>query len=108
MKKVLVFAAVLVAAVCSAKAEVKFGYDAGAEIVSAYIWRGQYNGGLSFQPDLEIGFDSEHMSLRVGVPRMISTPTRILYRKWTSSVIYRSSVQPSVSTIISILTVIPS
>lgn len=66
MKKVLVFAAVLVAAVCSAKAEVKFGYDAGAEIVSAYIWRGQYNGGLSFQPDLEIGFDSEHMSLRVG------------------------------------------
>ena len=66
MKKVLVFAAVLLAAVCSAKAEVKFGYDAGAEIVSAYIWRGQYNGGLSFQPDLEIGFDSEHMSLRVG------------------------------------------
>ena len=57
MKKVLVMAAALVAAVCSAKAEVEFAYDAGAELVSSYIWRGQYNGGLSLQPDLEIGYD---------------------------------------------------
>lgn len=58
----------LVAAV-AAKAEVEFAYDAGAELVSAYIWRGQYNGGLSFQPDLEIGFDAvdEAISFRAGV-----------------------------------------
>ncbi len=66
MKRVLVLAAAVMAVVISAKAEVEFAYDAGAEIVSAYIWRGQYNGGLSFQPDVEIGFDGEHTSLRVG------------------------------------------
>ena len=59
-------AAALVAAVCSAKAEVEFAYDAGAELVSSYIWRGQYNGGLSLQPDLEIGYDGSHSSLRIG------------------------------------------
>lgn len=66
MKRVLVLVAAVMAVVISAKAEVEFAYDAGAEIVSAYIWRGQYNGGLSFQPDVEIGFDGEHTSLRVG------------------------------------------
>ena len=59
-------AAALVAAVCSTKAEVEFAYDAGAELVSSYIWRGQYNGGLSLQPDLEIGYDGSHSSLRIG------------------------------------------
>lgn len=65
-KKVLVLVAAMTAVVLSAEAEVEFAYDAGAEIVSAYIWRGQYNGGLSFQPDVEVGFDGEHTSLRVG------------------------------------------
>lgn len=46
---------------------VEFAYDAGAELVSAYLWRGQYNGGLSFQPDVEVGFDGEHTSFRFGV-----------------------------------------
>ena len=59
----------MVAAVLTAKAEVEFAYDAGAEIVSSYIWRGQYNGGLSFQPDLEIGFNAmdEAIEFRAGV-----------------------------------------
>lgn len=46
---------------------VEFAYEAGAELVSAYLWRGQYNGGLSLQPDLEIGYDGDHTSLRFGV-----------------------------------------
>ena len=66
MKKVLVMLTAMVAVVVSAKAEISFGYDAGAEIVTSYIWRGQYNGGLSFQPDLEVGFDADHMFFRVG------------------------------------------
>lgn len=57
------FAAILMSSRIQA---VEFGYDAGAELVSAYIWRGQYNGGLSFQPDVAVGFDAEHSSLRVG------------------------------------------
>lgn len=68
MKKIYLLVA-LVLPVLVAKAEgpsVTFAYDAGAELVSAYLWRGQYNGGLSFQPDLEIGYDGEHTSLRVG------------------------------------------
>ena len=57
------------AVVMSAKAEVEFAYDAGAELVSAYIWRGQYNGGLSFQPDVELGFNAadEAVEFRAGV-----------------------------------------
>ena len=68
MKKVLVTLTALVAVVLSAKAGVDFAYDAGAEIVSAYIWRGQYNGGMSFQPDVEIGFDAadEKIQFRIG------------------------------------------
>lgn len=66
MKKFTLLCAAMVAAVMTAKAEVEFAYDAGAEIVSAYIWRGQYNGGLSLQPDVEIGYDGENTSLRIG------------------------------------------
>lgn len=56
----------MMAAVCSAKAEVSFAYDAGADIVSSYLWRGQYLGGLSFQPNLAVGYDGEKSSLRIG------------------------------------------
>ena len=66
MKKVLVLVAAMMAAVCSAKAEVSFAYDAGADIVSSYLWRGQYLGGLSFQPNLAVGYDGEKSSLRIG------------------------------------------
>lgn len=69
MRKVLVLVAAVMAVVMSAKAEVEFAYDAGAELVSAYIWRGQYNGGLSFQPDVELGFNAadEAVEFRAGV-----------------------------------------
>lgn len=69
MKKVLVFAAALMAVVMSAKAEVEFAYEAGAELVSAYIWRGMYNGGLSFQPEGLVGFNAldEAIQFRAGV-----------------------------------------
>jgi len=68
MKKVLVLVAAVMAVVLSAKAEVEFAYEAGFEAVSAYIWRGQYNGGLSFQPDAEVGFNAldEAIQFRFG------------------------------------------
>ncbi len=66
MKRVLVLVAAVMAVVASAKAEVAFAYEAGAELVSAYIWRGQYNGGLSFQPEALVGYDGEHTSFRIG------------------------------------------
>lgn len=43
-----------------------FAYDAGLDVVSAYLWRGQYLGGLSAQPTLDVGWDSEHTSFRFG------------------------------------------
>lgn len=55
----------LVAAV-AAKAELEFTYTAGAELTSAYLWRGQYNGGLSFQPELGVGFETENIAFNVG------------------------------------------
>lgn len=69
MKKGLVLVAALMAVVCSAKAEVEFAYEAGAELVSAYIWRGMNNGGLSFQPEALVGFDAneEAIQFRAGV-----------------------------------------
>ena len=50
----------LMATVLSARAEknIEFAYEAGADIVSAYLWRGQYNGGLSFQPEALVGFNA--------------------------------------------------
>lgn len=63
----LVVAAILAATTfASASENVEFAYDAYAEVTSTYIWRGQYDGGLSFQPDVAVGFDSEHTSFRVG------------------------------------------
>ena len=69
MKKVLVLLVACMATVLSAKAEVEFAYEAGADIVSAYIWRGQYNGGLSFQPEALVGFNAldGNLEFRAGV-----------------------------------------
>ena len=69
MKKLLVFSVALMATILSAKAEVEFAYEAGAEIVSSYIWRGMYNGGLSFQPEGLVGFNAqdEAIQFRAGV-----------------------------------------
>lgn len=44
----------------------EFAYEVGAEVVSSYLWRGQYNGGLSIQPEALVGFDSKHVSFRIG------------------------------------------
>ena len=52
--------------VTTAIAQVEFTWGVSADLVSAYLWRGQYLGGLSFQPDLSIGFEGEHTSLSVG------------------------------------------
>ena len=69
MKKVLVLVAAMMAVILSAKAEVEFAYEAGADLVSAYLWRGQYNGGLSFQPEGLVGFDANdgNIEFRAGV-----------------------------------------
>jgi len=69
MKKVLVLAAAMIAAVMSVKAETEFAYEAGVELVSSYIWRGQYNGGLSLQPEGLVGFDAKDgaVQFRAGV-----------------------------------------
>lgn len=62
------FAWLLAFVVCSvsAGAQVEFAYTAGADINSAVLWRGIYNGGLSFQPGVEIGYEGQHTSLTVG------------------------------------------
>ncbi|MBQ0119319.1 MAG: hypothetical protein KBS42_06115 [Bacteroidales bacterium] len=65
MKRNLLLVAILAIAL-TAQAKVEFAYEAGAELVSAYLWRGQYNGGLSLQPNVTIGFEGEHTSLQVG------------------------------------------
>lgn len=68
MKKIFTLVVAVMAICLSAKAEVEFAYEAGAEIVSSYIWRGQYNGGLSFQPEGLVGFDAldEAIQFRAG------------------------------------------
>ena len=69
MKKCTLFMALIAMLITPELKAVDFAYDAGAELVSAYLWRGQYNGGLSFQPDLEIGFNAqdEAIEFRAGV-----------------------------------------
>ena len=48
------------------ESKITFAYDAGLDIVSAYLWRGQYLGGLSAQPTVDVGFDNEYVSFRIG------------------------------------------
>ena len=69
MKKITVLVAAVMAVVLSAQAQVEFAYEAGAEVVTAYIWRGMYNGGLSFQPEGLVGFDAldGDLEFRAGV-----------------------------------------
>ncbi|MBR5677720.1 MAG: hypothetical protein IKX20_06250 [Paludibacteraceae bacterium] len=69
MKRVLALFTAVMAVVFSAKAEVEFAYEAGAELVSAYIWRGMNNGGLSIQPEGLVGFDAldEAIQFRAGI-----------------------------------------
>ena len=68
MKKILTLVVALAATVNMAKAEVEFAYEAGWEIVSSYVWRGMYEGGLSFQPNALVGFNAldEHIQFRAG------------------------------------------
>lgn len=66
MKKILSVFLIAFCAVFTAKAEVEFEYEVGAEAVSSYLWRGQYLGGLSFQPNATVGFAGEHTSMQVG------------------------------------------
>jgi hypothetical protein len=62
MKKIFMMAVAMLMAVAVMAEEdngkAKFKYEAGAEVVSSYIWRGLYNGGLSFQPCASVGFVS--------------------------------------------------
>lgn len=70
MKKVLLALAMVCssAAVMAQEGEgiINLGYDAGIDIVSSYLWRGQYLGGLSAQPTLDVGWDSPNTSFRIG------------------------------------------
>lgn len=52
--------------VTAAVAQVEFAWNVSADLVSSYLWRGQYLGGLSIQPGASIGFEGEHTSLSVG------------------------------------------
>jgi len=49
-----------------AQEKLSFSYNTKADLVSCFIWRGMYNGGLSFQPDLSIGWESDHTSFSFG------------------------------------------
>lgn len=65
-----------------AKEGFHLAYDAGAEVVSSYIWRGQYNGALSFQPDLSVGWDSKYTSFRVGTWWSLGASDWKFTKKW--------------------------
>jgi len=72
MKKIFtLFAAIIMTAMVMAEEsgsqKARFTYEAGAEVVSSYIWRGLYNGGLSFQPSASVGFVSAHDKVKFDI-----------------------------------------
>ncbi|MCQ2345294.1 MAG: hypothetical protein MJZ82_00805 [Paludibacteraceae bacterium] len=70
MKKLLGLVVAFVLAmsnILQANAEAEFSYEAGAEVVSAYLWRGTYCGGLSFQPSVSIGYEGDKTSFTFNV-----------------------------------------
>lgn len=60
MKKVLVLLVAVMATIGSVRAweyeNPGFEWSVGADVTSAYIWRGMKYGGLAFQPDVTIGY----------------------------------------------------
>jgi len=68
MKKILTIVALVACMALNAqtKENIQFAYDAGADLTSAWLWRGIFNGGMSFQPTADLGWDSEHTSFRAG------------------------------------------
>ena len=71
MKKIFTLVAAMLMAVmviAQDNGKAKFEYEAGAEVVSSYIWRGLYNGGLSFQPSASVGFvsNSDKVRFKIG------------------------------------------
>lgn len=81
MKKLFSIVLVAFCAILSVKAEVEFSYEAGAEVVSSYLWRGQYLGGLSLQPTVTVGFEGEHTSLAVGAWGSVGASDWHLFKK---------------------------
>ena len=67
MKKIVIIAMGLFMSMI-VLAQHKIETTISGDIVSSYIWRGQYNGGLSFQPDVEVGFNAadEKIQFRIG------------------------------------------
>ena len=45
---------------------VHFAHEFGLTLQSTYLWRGQYLGGLTFEPEVAIGYDGEKTDLRIG------------------------------------------
>ena len=66
MKKVFSLMVAGLLSVTAAVAQVEFAWGVSADLVSSYLWRGQYLGGLSIQPEVSLGFEGEHTSLSVG------------------------------------------
>lgn len=66
MKRLLSIAFLFCSIIPASAEDLNFCYSAKADLVSCYIWRGKYNGGLSFQPDFSLGWDSEHTSFSFG------------------------------------------
>lgn len=57
MKKTVLLLAACALSMMSVRGETTFELEAGAEVVSDYLWRGQTCGGLSFQPDVTLKLD---------------------------------------------------
>lgn len=67
MKRLIAIIIVLFSCQLARSESLEFSWSAGADVVSTYIWRGNYDGGLSFQPSCSIGWTSEHTSLDFGL-----------------------------------------
>ena len=70
MKKIYTILVALAVAVGAYAQEeesgVSFAHEYGMTLQTTYLWRGQFLGGLTFEPDVCIGYDGEKTSLRVG------------------------------------------
>ncbi len=65
MKKLTIIVLGLIAALGMQAAD--FAAELNLSLQSTYLWRGQYLGGLTFLPDVAIGFDTDNTAFRVGV-----------------------------------------
>ncbi len=93
MKKLSVIIVALLSVMSLSAAKADLAVELNLSLQSTYLWRGQYLGGLTFLPDVAIGFDTENTSFRAGVCSELSASDwKFTKGTWDADGLYNGTI----------------